>query len=165
MGAPARDLPGLPPPGLSWRGVLVAQLHKDGRTIDAWLGGCTEATQRTLQFMWREFWARREQLSPIGDWFVWLLLAGRGSGKTRSGAEWVRERVYAGARSIALVAKTPAGARDVMIEGKPDPPGILGVFPPQARPKYEPSKRRVTFHTGAIATAYSAAEPDQLRRP
>lgn len=128
------------------------------------LKGWTDADRALALFDWR-FWARPNQLPPPDPWVIWLMMAGRGFGKTRSGAEWVRERVEAGAGSIALVAKTPADARDVMIEGKPDAPGLLGVFPPWQKPSYEPSKRRVTFHTGAIATAYSGAEPDQLRGP
>jgi predicted phage terminase large subunit-like protein len=107
--------------------------------------------------------ARPEQLPPPGDWRVWLLLAGRGFGKTRSGAEWVREQVKEGrAGRVALVAPTAADARDVMIEGES---GILAVTPDRGRPLYEPSKRRVTWPNGAIATAYSAEEPDRLRGP
>lgn len=108
-------------------------------------------------------WARPEQLAPPGDWFVWLILAGRGWGKTRTGAEFVRDRVERGvARRIALVARTAADTRDVMLEGES---GLLNVFPPHQRPLYEPSKRRVTFHTGAVATLYSADEPNLLRGP
>src|SRR5579862_1765861 len=76
--------------------------------------GADEATR--LCWDWR-IWARPSQLAPAGDWRVWLLLAGRGFGKTRSGAEWVRERVEAGAQRLALVAPTAADARDVMVEG------------------------------------------------
>ncbi len=106
--------------------------------------------------------ARPEQRAPDGDWRVWLYMAGRGAGKTRSGAEWVRERVEAGARLIHCVAPTAADVRDVMVEG---PSGLLAVFPPHQRPKYEPSKRRVTFHTGAVALLFSADEPERLRGP
>ena len=88
--------------------------------------------------------------------------AGRGVGKTRTGAEFVRGRVDAGFKRIALVAKTPGDARDVMIEGEA---GILSTSPPWNRPKYEPSKRRLTWPNGAIATTYSGADPDQLRGP
>lgn len=109
------------------------------------------------------FWARPEQLSPPGEWRVWLYLAGRGAGKTRSGAEWVRHQVESGqAWRIALVAPTSADARDVMVEGES---GLLAISPPWNRPLYEPSKRRVTWPSGAIATLYSAEEPDRLRGP
>lgn len=88
---------------------------------------------------------------------VWLAC-----GKTRTGAEWIREQVYAGKKRIALLAPTAADARDVMVEGES---GLLSVFPPHEVPLYEPSKRRITFHTGAIATTYSADEPERLRGP
>lgn len=109
------------------------------------------------------FWARPNQLPPAGDWRVWLLLAGRGFGKTRTGAELIRSRVAArSARRLALVAPTAADARDVMIEGES---GILAVSPHWDRPSYEPSKRRLTWRNGAIATFYSADEPERLRGP
>jgi phage terminase large subunit-like protein len=109
------------------------------------------------------FWAREEQLAPTGDWRVWLLLAGRGFGKTRTGAETVRARVGAGqVRRVALVAPTAADARDVMVEGES---GLLAISPPRERPHYEPSKRRLTWPNGAIATTYSADEPERLRGP
>ena len=94
---------------------------------------------------------------------MWLLLAGRGFGKTRTGAELVRARVAArSARRIALVAPTAADARDVMVEGES---GILAISPPWDRPRYEPSKRRLTWPNGAVATLYSADEPERLRGP
>jgi phage terminase large subunit-like protein len=99
---------------------------------------------------------------PPGDWRVWLYLAGRGSGKTRGGAEWTRAQVAAGRRRIALVAPTAADARDVIVEGES---GILAVSPDIDRPIYEPSKRRLTWPNGAIATTYSADEPERLRGP
>ena len=75
------------------------------------------AEAERLEHEWR-FWARPNQLAPAGGWAVWLLLAGRGFGKTRTGAEWVRERVKSGAGRVALVAETAADARDVMVEGE-----------------------------------------------
>ena len=111
---------------------------------------------------WR-FWARPNQLPPAGAWRVWLLLAGRGFGKTRTGAEWVRAQVEAGgARRLALVAPTAADVRDVMIEGES---GLLAVASPHLRPEYEPSKRRLTWPNGALATCFSAEEPNRLRGP
>jgi predicted phage terminase large subunit-like protein len=107
--------------------------------------------------------ARPEQIPPDGDWDIWLILAGRGWGKTRTGAQWVREAVQNGARRIALIGETASDARDVMIEGVS---GILSVYPVEAeRPLYEPSKRRLTWPNGAIATTFNATEPDQLRGP
>jgi len=115
-----------------------------------------------LLYDW-SFWAREKQHSPPGDWRVWLILAGRGFGKTRTGAEWIRRLAESGrAKRIALVAETAADARDVMIEGES---GLLACCPPWARPKYEPSKRRLTWPNGTIATSFSADDPDQLRGP
>ena len=109
---------------------------------------------------WR-FWARPDQLAPSGDWRVWLILAGRGFGKTRCGAEWVLEQVRQGRQRIALVGETKADVRDVMVEGES---GIL-ICAGKDRPLYEPSKRRLTWSNGAVATCYSGDEPDQLRGP
>lgn len=107
--------------------------------------------------------ARKNQEPPPGDWRVWLLLAGRGFGKTRTGAELVRSRVGAcTARRIALVAPTAADARNVMVEGES---GILAISPARDRPIYEPSKRRVSWPNGAVATLFSADEPERLRGP
>jgi phage terminase large subunit-like protein len=107
--------------------------------------------------------ARPNQLPPAGDWQVWLLLAGRGFGKTRTLAEWVCQQAASGwAGRIALVAATAADARDVLVEGQS---GILAVSPPWFRPVYESSKRRLTWPNGAIATSFSAEEPERLRGP
>ena len=109
-------------------------------------------------------WARPEQLQPAGTWRTWLILAGRGWGKSRTGAEWVRAQVKTGrCGRIALVARTAADVRDVIVEGES---GLLAISPKDERPLWEPSRRRLTWpHTGAIATTYSADEPDQLRGP
>jgi phage terminase large subunit-like protein len=97
--------------------------------------------------------ARPSQLPPGGDWFIWLLLAGRGFGKTRAAAEWVRSMVESGgAKNIAIIGATAADTRDVCIEG---PSGILSISPDWDRPAYEPSKRRITWPNGAIATMFS----------
>jgi predicted phage terminase large subunit-like protein len=107
--------------------------------------------------------ARLNQLPPRGDWTTWLVLAGRGWGKTRTGAEWVRDQVEnRRAGRIALVGPTAADTRDVMIEGES---GLRAISAPWCRPEWEPSKRRVTWPNGAIATTYSADEPDRLRGP
>lgn len=109
------------------------------------------------------FWRREDQCPPPGDWRVWLLLAGRGFGKTRTGAEWVRGFAEAtpGAR-IALVAASLNEARQVMVEGES---GLLAIADPAMRPDYESSLRRLSWANGAVATLYSAAEPDSLRGP
>lgn len=126
------------------------------------LKSLTDEEAHLLCYDWRR-WARPNQIIPPGDWFVWLILAGRGWGKSRTGAEAVREEVETGRSGrIALIAETSADARDVMVEGES---GILAISPPWDRPKYEPSKRRLTWNSGAIATLYDAREPDQLRGP
>lgn len=109
------------------------------------------------------FVARKKQLPPPGDWLTWHLRAGRGFGKTRTGAEWVRYKVEdEGLMWGGIVAPTAADARDVMVEG---PSGILAVCPPWNRPLYEPSKCRLTWPNGAQCSIYSAEEPDRLRGP
>lgn len=119
-------------------------------------------------FDWENTWAREEQKEPLGDWRVWLNLAGRGWGKTRTGSEWVRKQVEQGrTRRIALVARTASDARDVMVEGES---GILAISHPDFRPHYEPSKRRLTWYNEngtirTVATCFSAEEPKLLRGP
>jgi phage terminase large subunit-like protein len=125
------------------------------------IGSLTEAEARQLQYCW-PFWARPDQLKPAGKWLVWLLLGGRGSGKTRTLCEAVCEAKRGGAMRIALVARTAADAREVIVEGES---GMLACSPPWDKPRYEPSKRRLTWPNGAIATTYSADEPDSLRGP
>lgn len=132
------------------------------------MSGLSPETQAALKYQW-SFWARPNQLEPEGDWTTWLILAGRGFGKTRTGAEFVRSMVCgdtplsAGRYSrVALVAETAADGRDVMVEGES---GLLGVHPPDFRPLYQPALRRVVWPNGAIATLYNATEPDQLRGP
>jgi phage terminase large subunit-like protein len=118
--------------------------------------------RRRLEYLWRA-WARPSQIAPAGDWTTWLILAGRGFGKTRAGAEWVREQAERGeCRRIALVARTASDIRDTLVEGES---GILAVSAPWFRPRYEPSKRRLTWPNGVVATTYSADEPDLLRGP
>jgi phage terminase large subunit-like protein len=129
-----------------------------------------ESECEALLHDWR-FLARPEQLAPEGDWGNWLVLAGRGFGKTRTGAEWVRNEVKAGARWIGLIAPTAADARAVMVEGES---GVLSVCWAGdttdageliGTPFYEPSKRRLTWANGAVATLFSAEEPERLRGP
>src|SRR3990172_2931662 len=106
--------------------------------------------------------AREKQLPPPGDWTIWLILTGRGWGKTRTGAEWTRVQVEKGVKRIALIGRTASDVRDVMVEGET---GILSVCPPWNRPHYEPTKRRITWPNGAVATTFTGDKPDQLRGP
>lgn len=127
------------------------------------LDDLSEEQAHHLLYDW-QFWARPNQLPPSGDWFTWLLLAGRGFGKTRTGAEWVRNRAFHGPyEPIALIGQTKADVRDVMVEAGDS--SILRISPPWFMPKYEPSKRRVTWPNGVMAHIYSGDEPDQLRGP
>lgn len=131
---------------------------------EAFLASLTEEEAEKLLFDWF-FNARPKQLEGFVDrkWGFWLILAGRGFGKTRTGAEWVRDQVEnCGKRRIGIIAPTGADLRDVIVEGES---GILMVCPPDNRPTYEPTKRRVTWPNGAIATLYSAEEPERLRGP
>lgn len=120
-----------------------------------------------LAYDWYGVWARAKQHPPPGAWFIWMVMTGRGWGKTRTGGEWVRHRVETGqAKRIALVARTKADIRDVLVEGKS---GLMNLCPHAGTygkgPIYESSKRRITWPNGAMATLYSADEPDQLRGP
>ncbi|WP_225207833.1 DNA-packaging protein [Novosphingobium huizhouense] len=115
---------------------------------------------------WRWHWslhARAAQLPPPGDWRVWLLLAGRGFGKTRTGAEWINAIAERDPEArIALVAANLGEARAVMVEGES---GLLRVAAPHRQPAFESSLRRLVWPNGAQATLYSAAEPESLRGP
>jgi predicted phage terminase large subunit-like protein len=131
------------------------------------LASLTKEDKEALRFDWR-FWGRAEQQEPTPlqggretPWQTWLVLAGRGFGKTRMGAEWVR-KVKAHHGRIALIGETAADVRDVMVEGES---GILATSPPGDRPIYNPSKRQLQWSNGAIAKTYSGEDPDQLRGP
>lgn len=136
-------------------------LAADAQTREAAIRSLSPEQALALLYDWRGTWARYDQLAPVGDWFVWLLMAGRGFGKTRSGAEWTNEQAKDHGRLI-LIGATAADARDVMIEGES---GILAVSPPWFYPKYEPSRRRLTWPNGAQAIVFSAEEPERLRGP
>jgi len=119
------------------------------------------AFTEALRSAWRSQ-ARPEQLAPADAWSTWVFCGGRGAGKTRSGAEWVQERVAAGARYVHLIAPTAADCRDVMLEG---PAGILSIAPPHMRPVYQPSLRKLVWPSGAQGLLFSSDEPDRLRGP
>ncbi|HJS32084.1 MAG TPA: terminase family protein [Alphaproteobacteria bacterium] len=129
----------------------------------AFLDGLSGEEAAALLYCWR-FWARPEQIAPDHrPWETWLLLAGRGFGKTRTGAEWVRAEVENGRRRrLALVGPTARDVRKTMVEGDS---GILAIAPPWFRPRFEPSKSRLTWPNGATADLYSAEEPERLRGP
>lgn len=135
------------------------------------LAELTNSDAESLVHDW-EFIAREDQLPPQEPWQSWLYMAGRGAGKTRSGAEWIRAKVKDGCRHLGLIAPTAGDIRDVMIEGVS---GVLSVSWNKDRdcngnligiPTYEPSKRHLlTWANGATCRGYSAEEPDRLRGP
>ncbi|PWJ19143.1 DNA-packaging protein [Jannaschia seohaensis] len=116
-----------------------------------------------------DFWALPHQVAPEGDWRTWVILGGRGAGKTRAGSEWVRAQVEGSrplmpgrARRVALVGETYEQVRDVMIEGES---GILACTPPDRRPRWVAGQRKLVWPNGAEAQAFSAHDPEALRGP
>lgn len=114
-----------------------------------------------ITYNW-EYWARDDQLLPRGEWFVWLIQAGRGWGKTRTGSEIVHVWKKQGYKRFALVAKTPQDAYKVMVEGKS---GILQTAPPWDKPRYIKNQSAIIWNDGTRADIYSGANPEQLRGP
>jgi phage terminase large subunit-like protein len=138
----------------------LASLPEDQRK--AILEEFTPSQINELFYDWK-FWARPDQLPPSGAWRVWLILAGRGWGKTRTGAEFVIDQIRTGkSKHPILIGPTAADVRDVMVGGES---GILSCSSPDFRPIYESSKRRVTWPNGISALLFSAEEPDRLRGP
>ncbi|WP_449041561.1 DNA-packaging protein [Paracoccus sp. (in: a-proteobacteria)] len=136
--------------------------------VDEFIGGLSDNALASLPWLF-EFWALPHQLPPEGDWKSWVIMGGRGAGKTRAGAEWVRAQVEGPtpdapgrARRVALVAETFDQGRDVMVMGDS---GILACSPPDRRPVWEAGRRRLVWPNGATATVYSAHEPEALRGP
>lgn len=166
---------------------IFEQLAKEdparARAAAAMFAQLPPKVQKKMRYMW-ELNARPAQMKPSQfpwkhsnhpdnedrrdlNWFVWLILAGRGFGKTRAGAEFIRGEVEEAQRRkkpirCALVAATASDARDIMVEGDS---GILAISPPDNVPRYESSKRRLTWKDGSIATMFSAEEPARLRGP
>jgi phage terminase large subunit-like protein len=136
--------------------------------VDAFLEGLDDNAFLALPWMF-EFWALPHQLPPDGAWKSWVIMGGRGAGKTRAGAEWVRSVVEGArpldpgrARRVALVAETFDQAREVMVFGES---GILACSPPDRRPEWEAGRKRLVWPNGAIAQVFSAHEPEALRGP
>ena len=136
--------------------------------VDAFLGGLSDNALASLPWLF-DFWALPHQLPPEGDWKSWVIMGGRGAGKTRAGSEWVRRQVEGTtpdapgrARRVALVAETFDQGRDVMVFGDS---GILACSPPDRRPVWEATRRRLVWANGAVAQVFSAHEPEALRGP
>lgn len=139
---------------------ILADLPEEDR--QAFLSEYGTDTVAALINDW-SFWARPNQLAPTEEWRTWLILAGRGFGKTRTGAEWVREMALQnpGCR-IAMVAETSKDVRHVMVGGES---GLMGIHSKDEMPEFQPTNSRVTWPNGSVAYLYNATEPDQLRGP
>ncbi len=143
-------------------GSLDWLIDEPDRVRDKLVNSLSELERAEFRYHWGNF-ARDTQLAPPGDWRIWFIIAGRGFGKTRAGAEWVRSVAESDPNArIALLSASIAEARSVMVEGES---GILACFAPEKRPIFEPSLRRLKFSNGAQAQLYSAAEPEALRGP
>lgn len=136
--------------------------------VEAFLGGLSDNALVALPWLF-EFWALPHQLPPEGDWKTWVIMGGRGAGKTRAGSEWVRSLVEGPtatapgrAHRVALVGETFDQVRDVMVMGES---GILACSPPDRRPVWEAGRRQLVWANGATAKCFSAHEPDALRGP
>ncbi len=148
--------------GAVWLASAPATVRSD------FLSSLTEGGRIALPFLF-EFWAHPHQLPPEGDWRSWVILGGRGAGKTRAGAEWVRAQVE-GARPlspgkckrIALIGETFDQAREVMVFGDS---GILACSPPDRRPAWKATRKCLVWPNGAEAMVFSASEPEALRGP
>lgn len=136
--------------------------------IEEFLGGLSDNALMSLPWLF-EFWALPHQLPPEGVWKTWVIMGGRGAGKTRAGAEWVRAEVEGAtalapgrARRVALVGETVDQVREVMVFGDS---GILACSPPDRRPEWQATRRRLVWPNGAVAQVFSAHDPDSLRGP
>lgn len=142
--------------------LLRSKASLAGKSLEQELEDFSDGELQALLYDW-SFWARGKQIAPADDWLIWLILTGRGWGKTRTGAETVRGYAESGkVARIALVAATAADYRDVMLEGDS---GLLAVSPPQFRPEWTASRRKLEWPNGCVAMCYSAEEPDRLRGP
>ncbi|HEX9857670.1 MAG TPA: terminase family protein [Paracoccaceae bacterium] len=136
--------------------------------MDEFLAGLSDAALLALPWMF-EFWALPHQLPPEGAWKSWVIMGGRGAGKTRAGAEWVRAEVEGAgrldpgrAKRVALVGETVDQVREVMVFGES---GILACSPPDRKPEWEAGRKRLVWPNGAVAQVFSAHEPESLRGP
>ena len=136
--------------------------------VETFLDGLSHNAVRALPWLF-EHWAHDHQRPPAGEWKTWVALGGRGAGKTRAGSEWVRTQVE-GARPrdpgramrVALVAETLDQPRDIMVLGES---GIVACSPPDRKPVWEATRRRLVWPNGAQAQVFSASDPDSLRGP
>ena len=119
-----------------------------------------QTTVTEMMHEWPVF-ARPNQMPPPGDWYIWLIQAGRGFGKTRTGAEYVRARIDAGEWRVVNIAGPSTGdVIDYMIRGTAAAPGLMGVWPPHERPRLNKNERKLTCHNGAIIRYRAAHDAD-----
>jgi phage terminase large subunit-like protein len=147
----------------NWRDVWM-RLPDELKT--AALQSLPRGWNERLAKTWSEFSHPHQRVPAFAQggapWTTWLILGGRGAGKTRAGAEWVRAQARNPAARIALVGETAHDAREVMVEGVS---GLLGVHEDRARPEWIPTRGRLEFASGAVAQCFSAEDPDSLRGP
>ena len=135
---------------------------EDEEVRDRVVAALSQSERNEFAYHW-ELMARPAQLAPPSDWRIWLIMAGRGFGKTRAGAEWVRKIAEGNPEArIALVSSSLSETRSIMVEGES---GLIACSPPERRPVFEPSLRRLRYPNGALVQMFSAAEPDSLRGP
>lgn len=154
------------PPGLRSAAAWLACATQD--VVEEFLGSLSGEALLALPWLF-EFWALPHQLPPEGAWKTWVIMGGRGAGKTRAGAEWVRAEVE-GARPldagrskrVALIGETVEQVREVMVFGES---GILACSPPDRKPDWEATRKRLVWPNGAVAQVFSAHEPEALRGP
>lgn len=144
--------------------------HGPGSTeLAAFLDGLSPNALMALPWLFEHWAIEGHQLPPEGDWNTWVILGGRGAGKTRAGSEWIRSQVEGatpfdpGRRSrVALLAETLDQAREVMIFGAS---GIIACSPPDRRPEWQATRKRLVWPNGAVAQIFSASDPESLRGP
>ena len=152
----------MPKSDAEWLACATPQIR------DEFLDGLSDGALLALPYMF-EFWAMEHQNPPAGDWRSWVIMGGRGAGKTRAGAEWVRSEVEGSlptdpgrSRRVALVGETIEQVREVMVFGES---GILACSPPDRRPVWRATRKMLEWPNGATAQIFSASEPDSLRGP
>jgi phage terminase large subunit-like protein len=153
-------------PGLKSGAVWLASATPE--EVDEFLHGLSQNALLSLPWLF-EFWALPHQLPPRGAWKTWVIMGGRGAGKTRAGSEWVRAQVEGAgpedpgkAKRVALVGETIDQVREVMVMGES---GILACSPPDRRPEWLATRHQLVWPNGAVAQVFSAHEPEAMRGP
>jgi phage terminase large subunit-like protein len=139
------------------------------KALEEFLAGLSPNAVLAMPWLF-EIWAVGDhQMPPEGDWHTWVVMGGRGAGKTRAGAEWIRTQVEGArpkdpgrCRRIALVAETLDQAREVMVFGES---GLMACSPPDRRPQWQATRKRLLWPNGAEARIFSASDPESLRGP